>query len=141
MKLKQDKSQISSPSIAESGGPRSADNDNPPVPNGKRHFIRSKWIRRCLKTLLCLIAFILIIPLLLYIPPIQNFLVKTVAEIASDKTGMKIGVGKFRLKFPLDVSLSDVSVIEASGDTMVLAKEVVADVKLLPLLHLDAQIN
>ncbi len=139
--MKQDKSQIFSPSIAESGGPRSADNDNPPVPNGKRHFIRSKWIRRCLKTLLCLIAFILIIPLLLYIPPIQNFLVKTAAEIASDKTGMKIGVEKFRLRFPLDVSLSDVSVIEASGDTMVLAKEVVADVKLLPLLHLDAQIN
>lgn len=142
MKLKPDESKIPSPSAAKgSGGTQSAGNGNLSIGNGKRHFIRNKWIRRCLKSLLCLIAFILIVPLLVYIPPIQDFLVKAAAEIAADKTGMKIGVGKFRLGFPLDVSLKDVSVIEASGDTMVLAKEVVADVKLLPLLHLDAQIN
>ncbi len=107
----------------------------------KKHLIHNKWLRWVMKTLACIVVVIILIPLLLYVPPIQDFLVKTATGIVAEKTGMKIGIGKFRLKFPLDVSLQDVSVIEVSGDTMVLAKEVVADVKLMPLLHLDAQIN
>lgn len=124
------------------GGEKGADAASLPN-NGKErhHVIKNKWIRRCVKTLLCVVLFIILLPVLIYIAPVQDFLVKTATNIVADKTGMKIGVGKFRLKFPLDISLSDVSVIEASGDTMVIAKEVVADVALMPLLHLDAQIN
>lgn len=47
---------------------------------------------------------------------------------------MDVGIGAFRLSFPLDVHLKDVYVVEASGDTMVRAGEAVADVKLLPSL-------
>ncbi|MCM1489503.1 MAG: translocation/assembly module TamB [Muribaculum sp.] len=111
--------------------------DNPAGAPTKHH----KWLRRIGKTILCIIAVIIILPILLYIPPVQDFLVRTASGIVADKTGMKIGIERFRLKFPLDISLKDVAIIEATGDTMVLAKEVIADVKLLPLLHLDAQIN
>lgn len=112
-----------------------------PKKRAKKHLIRNPWIRRPLKVLGWIIVFILLIPVLLYIPPIQDFAVKTATGIVRDKTGMNVGIEKFRLKFPVDLSLQGVSVIEASGDTMVLAKEAIADVKLLPLLHLDVQIN
>lgn len=107
----------------------------------KHHMIRSPWIRRPLKVLGCLIVLLLLIPVLLYLPPVQDFAVKTAAKMVADKTGMKIGIDKLRLKFPVNLSLSGISVIEASGDTMVLAREALVDVKLRPLLGLDVQIK
>lgn len=108
----------------------------PKTPHRKHRFLRILCI-----VVVSLLALIVLIPVLLYIPPVQDFLVKTASGIVADKTGMKIDIGKFRLKFPLDISLQNVAIVEASGDTMVVAKELIADVKLLPLLHLDAQIN
>lgn len=102
---------------------------------------KHSWRRRAFETLACLLVLLLLIPVLIYIPPVQNFLVRVATGIVADKTGMKISVDKFRLKFPLDVALQGVTVMEASGDTMVAAKELIADVKLLPLIHLDAQVN
>ncbi len=127
-------------------------NTNPPADNAaeqdkvagkkpKRHLIRNPWIRRPLKVLGCLIILILLIPVLLYVPPVQDFAVKTATKIVADKTGMKIGIDRLRLKFPVNLSLSGVSVIEAAGDTMVMAREAVVDVKLRPLLGLDVQIK
>ena len=115
-----------------------------PAPEEKvirKHLIRNPWIRRPLKVVGCLILFVLLLPVLLYLPPVQDFAVKTATGIVADKTGMKIGVGKLRLKFPVNLSLSDVSVIEASGDTMVMAREALVDVKLRPLLGLDLQVK
>ncbi|MDE5585894.1 MAG: hypothetical protein K2I92_06070, partial [Muribaculaceae bacterium] len=107
----------------------------------KRHLIPNPWIRRPLKVLGCLLVIVLLIPVLLYLPPVQDFAVKTATKIVADKTGMKIGIGKLRLKFPVNLSLDGVSVIEASGDTMVLAREAVVDLKLRPLVSLDLQIK
>ncbi|MDE6511542.1 MAG: hypothetical protein K2L00_05565, partial [Muribaculaceae bacterium] len=112
------------------------------VPKPKRkHLIRNPWIRRPLKVLGCLVLFVLLIPVLLYLPPVQDFAVKTAAKMVADKTGMKIGIDRLRLKFPVDLSLSGVSVVEASGDTMVMAREAIVDVKLRPLIGLDVQIK
>ena len=117
------------------------DRDNTPAPKHKKHLIGNAWIRRPLKVLGCILILILLIPVLLYIPPVQDFAVKTATKIVADKTGMKIGIDRLRLKFPVNLSLSGVSVIEASGDTMVLAREALVDVKLRPLLGLDVQIK
>lgn len=122
-------------------GQPSADNSVKKAEKAKRHLIRSPWIRRPLKVIGCLVVVVLLIPVLLYIPPVQDFAVKTATKMVADKTGMRIGIEKLRLKFPVDLSLSGVSVIEASGDTMVLAREAIVDVKLRPLLALDVQIN
>lgn len=107
----------------------------------RKHLIGNPWIRRPLKVFGCILIAILLIPVLLYIPPVQDFAVKTASKIVADKTGMKIGIEKLRLKFPVDLSLTGLSVVEASGDTMVLAREAIADIKLMPLLGLDVQIN
>lgn len=107
----------------------------------KKHLIKTTWLRRTLKTLLGIFIFILLIPVLIYIPFVQDLAIKIASDQVEKSTGMKIGIGQFRLSFPLDVHLKDVYVVEAVGDTMVKAKELVADVKLLPLFKLDVDVN
>lgn len=107
----------------------------------RSHLIRPAWLRITLKTLMWIVVVILLIPVLLYIPPVQTFVKNIACNMVNKSTGMKIDIERFRLKWPVDVSLAGVTVLEASGDTMVFAKEVVADVKLLPLLKMDVDIN
>ena len=116
--------------------------DSPKEPaTGKRHLIRTTWLRRLLKTLMWFIIVVLLIPVLLYIPPVQRFAVNQTCRFVEKSTGMKIGIDFFRLGFPLDVHLKDVYVVEAAGDTMVRAREAIADVKLIPLLSLDVKLK
>ena len=94
-------------------------------------------IRRAMRILLGILAFLMLLPALIYVPPIQSFLKDTACALVSDATGMQISIEKFRLRFPLDVSLRGVVVVEASGDTMVRAQEAIVDLKLKPLFDLD----
>lgn len=107
----------------------------------RRHLIRPAWLRIPLKIIFWLIVVVLLIPVALYIPPVQTGVKNLACGIVKDKTGMDVQIEKLRLKYPLDLSLTGVSVVEASGDTMVNAREVVADVKLLPLLALDVRLR
>ena len=100
-----------------------------------------KWLRILLKTLGWIVIVVLLIPVALYIPPVQTFVKNVACKVVKDKTGMDVTIDRFRLKFPLDISLQGVNVLEASGDTMVNAKEALVDVKLLPLLDLDVQVK
>lgn len=88
-----------------------------------------------------IVGIIILLPVMLYIPPVQDFIVSVASDIVKKETGMDVEIERMRLKFPLDVSLQGVRVIEASGDTMVMAREAIADVKLLPLLGLDVKLN
>ena len=112
----------------------------PAKPAAKRRRM-SRWIRIPLVILLVLLVTVLLIPVALYIPAVQTAVKNVATGIVRDKTGMDIGIGKLRLKFPLDLSLEEVHVVEAQGDTMVRAREVIADVRLMPLLKLDVRIN
>lgn len=142
-----DKSDAGAPesvSDSDAGAPECVENPASPDGRGKRrkkHLIKPAWLRRTLKTLLGIVIFILLLPVLIYIPFVQDMAIKVAKDVVYDSTGMKIGIGQFRLSFPLDVHLKDVYVLEAKGDTMVRAREAVADVKLLPLLKLDVDIN
>lgn len=82
-----------------------------------------------------------IAPVLLYLPPVQDFAVKYAGEKLSETTGMKISVEKLRLKFPLRLSVENVEVIEQSGDTMLLASAANTSLKVMPLLHGDLDVN
>jgi UPF0716 family protein affecting phage T7 exclusion len=94
-----------------------------------------KWIGIAvlIPILLCLLLAVLI-----YLPPVQNWAVKKVAAIASEKTGMEITVGHVSLAFPLDLQLDDFKAIKQNDslpqvrDTIADVHRLVADVKLLP---------
>ena len=74
------------------------------------------------------------LPFAMYIPWVQNKVADAAAEYASEKTGMDISVGDVRVKFPLDVSATDIQVIDQNGDTLFKADEVKGNVKPKPLL-------
>ncbi|MDE7449993.1 MAG: translocation/assembly module TamB [Paramuribaculum sp.] len=90
-----------------------------------------RWTGRVIAVL---IIVVLLIPVALYIPAVQDFARKFAIEKVNQSTGMKIGIDYLRLKFPLRVSLEGVSVIEATGDTMLTAGSATVKVRLLPLL-------
>ena len=95
-----------------------------------------KWIGIAVLSpfLLCLLLAVLI-----YLPPVQNWAVKKVAAVASEKTGMEITVGHVSLAFPLDLQLDDFKAIKQNDslpqvrDTIADVHRLIADVRLFPL--------
>ena len=68
---------------------------------------------------------------LLYFPPVQNWAVKRVAAIASEKTGMEISVEHVNLEFPLNLGVEGVRVIKPHSDPSngeVVQRDTVADI-------------
>ncbi|MBR4920473.1 MAG: translocation/assembly module TamB domain-containing protein [Prevotella sp.] len=87
------------------------------------------WI---LGILLSPVLLFLILTLLLYFPPVQNWAVDKVAAIASEKTGMQITVDHVDLSFPLDLGIDGFHIIQQS-DTIADVERMIVDVKLMPL--------
>ena len=81
-----------------------------------------RWMKRI--GILCLIPVVLVvlISILLYIPPFQNFAVRLATQYASEATGMKIGIGQIRLSFPLNLKVRDVKII-TPPDTLLIARK------------------
>ena len=102
------------------------------------------WI---LGILLSPVLLFIILTVLLYLPPVQNWAVDKVAAVASEKTGWDISVGHVNLSFPLDLAIDDFRVIAppdsltARRDTIADVRRLVVDVQLLPLLHQRVVIN
>ncbi len=69
---------------------------------------------------------------LLYVPPVQNFLRKQATEFASKATGMEINVGRIDLRFPLNLLVRDVEVIQAP-DTLLTLGSLNVSVQAMPL--------
>ncbi|MDE6066109.1 MAG: translocation/assembly module TamB domain-containing protein [Duncaniella sp.] len=87
------------------------------------------------------VIIILLVPVLLYIPLVQDWAVGLATRKASEATGMDIHVGRLRLTPPLHLSLNDVSVLTSPADTMLTARSASVAVKILPLLrgHVDVE--
>ncbi len=88
------------------------------------------WI---LGILLSPILLFLILTMLLYFPPVQNWMVDKVVAITSEKTGMQITVDHVDLSFPLDLGIDGFHVIQ-QPDTIADVERMVVDVQFLPLL-------
>ena len=86
------------------------------------------------------ILLMIILTALLYLPPIQNWAVKKVAAVASEKTGMEITVEHVRLAFPLDLSLEGFRALHPNDslpnvtDTIADVRKLIVDMRFLPLL-------
>ena len=95
------------------------------------------WI---LGILLTPVLLFVVLTLLLYLPPVQNWAVDKVAEVASEKTGMQISVEHVNLSFPLDLSIDHFQVIHG-GDTIADMDHMTVDVQLWSLLKKKVIIN
>ena len=106
-------------------------------------------LRRILKIagiiVLIPLTLIVLLMVLVYLPPVQNLLVDKIASAASGQTGMNITVDRVRLAFPLDLCIEGVEVIRpadtAPADTIADIGRVVLNVRLLPLLRLQVEVD
>ncbi len=101
------------------------------------------------------ILFILLLTVLLYLPPVQNWAVKQVAAYASESTGMDISVDRVRLEFPLKLGVEGVKVLQPidslknnpnlalrnKKDTVADIQKMVVDVQLLPLFNKQVMVD
>ena len=107
----------------------------------------NKYTRYIIITLLTPLVLFLVVALMLYLPPIQNFMVDKAAVIASEKTGLAISVNHVRLVFPCNLGVEGVEVLQQNDsivqqkDTVARAKKIVVEMELLPLLHHQVQLN
>ena len=86
------------------------------------------------------IALFLLLAILLYIPPVQNFAVHQVANYLSGNLGMDVRIDKVRLAFPLDLAVHHMTAIE-KGDTLLNADRLRLNVKLMPLFEGRADVD
>ncbi len=105
------------------------------------------WI---LIILLSPVLLFVVLTVLLYLPPIQNWAVDKVTAVASEKTGMDISIDRVNLSFPLDLSIDHFRVNKSQqptadgqqrNDTIADVERMVVDVQLLPLLDSKVVIN
>ncbi|MCD8210667.1 MAG: hypothetical protein LUC37_03860 [Prevotella sp.] len=108
-------------------------------------------IRGIIKGVGITIATLILIPILLgiivYLPPVQNFAVKKVAAYVSKEMGMKVTLERVRLVFPLDLGVNNFLAVRESDsikngiDTIAEVKNLVLKVKLLPLLKSQVEVD
>ncbi len=101
---------------------------------------RRKWLKITGWVLLTPILLIILVIILLYIPPIQNFACKKATEAASKATGMDIHVGRIHLRFPIKLLVRDVSVVQHQ-DTIASLESLRVRVQLLPLIKGKVEVD
>ena len=101
--------------------------------------IYRRSIKVAIATLATPIVLFVLLAVLLYVPPVQNWAVRQAASYASASTGMNVSVERVRLSFPLDLSIQRLLATQPNDslhnriDTIAAADELIVGVKLLPL--------
>jgi hypothetical protein len=90
--------------------------------------------------LLSPVVLFLLLAVLLYCPPVQNWAVRQVTALVSEQTGMHISVGHVNLEWPLDLGLDHFLMVH-EGDTIADVEHLVADVQLRPLFSRRIVVN
>ncbi len=90
---------------------------------------------------LIIASFLLIVPILLYIPFVQNLAKDIAISRLEQSTGMDINVDYLRLRFPLDVELNGLTIVETTGDTLLSARSANIDVAFWLLLRSSLKVS
>ncbi|MDE6382898.1 MAG: translocation/assembly module TamB [Paramuribaculum sp.] len=86
------------------------------------------------RVLLTLLIIIVIIPVLLYLPFVQDFIASIAVDKVSQATGWEVSLDRFRMRFPLKVELDGLCISD-EADTLIAASEARVDVSALNLLR------
>lgn len=103
--------------------------------------MKKKYVRWTLWTIASPFILFIILCILIYLPPIQNFLVDKAAVYASEATGMNISVGRISLSFPLNLVVTDVDAASPHNDTLLSVRRLQVNVQLLPLLKKQVEVD
>ncbi|MBC5586773.1 MULTISPECIES: translocation/assembly module TamB domain-containing protein [Bacteroides] len=102
--------------------------------------MKRKWIRWVSWILLTPIILFVILMVLLYIPPVQNLLRREVTAYASEATGMQIQVERIDLRFPLNLLVRGVEVIQ-QPDTLLSLESLNVRVQAWPLIKGKVEVD
>lgn len=86
------------------------------------------------------VVLFLMLAVAIYIPPVQDFIVRKTTARLSASTGLDIRIDRVRLAFPLDLAVSGLLAAD-QGDTLVAARSLRLDVALRPLFSGRADIG
>lgn len=101
--------------------------------------MKRKWIKWVVWILLTPIILFAVLMILLYVPPVQNLIRKQATAIASDATGMDITVDRIDLRFPLNLLVRGVQVLQPQdtlpADTLLALESLNVRVQAWPLIR------
>lgn len=106
-----------------------------------------KYMKWGVAILLTPVLLIVLLAVMLYIPPIQNWAVKQVVSYASEQTGMDISVKRVNLVFPLNLGVEGLRIMQPNdslpqqNDTIADARKLTVNVRLLPLFRKNVEID
>lgn len=94
-----------------------------------------KLLKWTIGILLSPVILFILLSILLYIPPVQHFAVRTVTEYISENTDTKVSVASLRLSFPLDLKLEKFRMNDRSNGLLVGVESLIVDLRLTHLLR------
>lgn len=98
-------------------------------------------IRYILTTLATLLFVLLLVPLLLYLPAVQDGARGYVTRLASEQLDMEVSLKSIRLRFPLSLELRDALVVTPTNDTLLKCDALVMDIGLRKIFKSELQIR
>lgn len=87
------------------------------------------------------IILLLLVGVLVYAPPIQNWLVNLIAAKVTEETGLNVHVDEVGLSFPLDLDMRGVLATDESGDTVLDVRQAIVDLDLTRLLSWQIEVE
>lgn len=103
--------------------------------------MKKRYIRWTLWTLATPFLLFFVLCVLIYLPPVQNYVVKKATVYASEATGMHITVGRISLSFPLNLVATEVEAASLHQDTLLSVQRLQVNVQLLPLLRKQVEVD
>ena len=94
----------------------------------------ARRLKKILTIVVVIVALTVLLPLLVYLPPVQQAVIGFAEEWVSTRTPVSLSIERFSLKFPLRLAMHDVVITMPDNDTMALSDELQVDVALMPLL-------
>lgn len=99
-----------------------------------------KILKYTFRTLLVILLVLILVPALLYIPAVQDFVRSKAVGYASQTLGMDLSVERLRLSFPLRLSV-DNTLLTDKGDTLLSCGHLSLDVAVWPLLRKEVAVR
>ncbi|MBQ8674171.1 MAG: translocation/assembly module TamB domain-containing protein [Bacteroides sp.] len=98
---------------------------------------KRKWLKWVVGLMLAPVALFALLMVLLYVPPVQNYIRQQTTTIASEATGMQIDVERIHLRFPLNLLVTGVKVVQPATppDTLLTLQSLNVHVQAWPLLR------
>ena len=107
-------------------------------------------LRVTLWVLLTPVALLILLMVLLYVPPVQDFIRREATTLASEATGMEIDVERIDLRFPLNLLVRGVQVVQPADsmatdvqapDTLLRLDRLNVSVQAMPLLRGQVEVD